>query len=84
MDEYRAQFFSDVEGMPRAAVKRLTRTIERQLVETTINAPDWLVLYPGIPQMAKVGFSGKSSTLLGWLEIYFGRKNAPSILAILW
>lgn len=44
MDEYKAQFLSDIEGMPRAAVKRLTRAIERQLVETTINAPDWSVV----------------------------------------
>ncbi|KIJ68024.1 hypothetical protein HYDPIDRAFT_107608 [Hydnomerulius pinastri MD-312] len=45
MEEYREQFFSDVEGTPRAAVKRLTRTIERELVEATINAPDWDTLY---------------------------------------
>lgn len=44
MDEYKAQFLSEIEGMPRAAVKRLTRAIERQLVETTINAPDWSVV----------------------------------------
>jgi glycerol-3-phosphate O-acyltransferase / dihydroxyacetone phosphate acyltransferase len=47
MDEYTEQFFSDREGAPRAAVKRLTRAIEQQLVETTINAPDWLVLRCG-------------------------------------
>ncbi|KAG6334586.1 hypothetical protein ID866_4496 [Astraeus odoratus] len=41
MDEYKDHFFSDREGAPRAAVKRLTRAIEQQLVETTINAPDW-------------------------------------------
>lgn len=51
MDEYKAQFLSDIEGMPRAAVKRLTRAIERQLVETTINAPDWETLY--VAQMAR-------------------------------
>ncbi|KAF9241788.1 hypothetical protein BU15DRAFT_73132 [Melanogaster broomeanus] len=45
MEEYKEQFFSDVEGAARSAVKRLTRTIERQLVETTINAPDWETLY---------------------------------------
>lgn len=41
MEQYKEQFFSDVEGAARAAVKRLTRAIERQLIETTINAPDW-------------------------------------------
>ncbi|KAL4078255.1 hypothetical protein V8B97DRAFT_1865729 [Scleroderma yunnanense] len=51
MDEYKAQFLSDIEGMPRAAVKRLTRTIEQQLVEATINAPDWETLY--IARMAR-------------------------------
>ncbi|KAF9227110.1 hypothetical protein BS17DRAFT_800227 [Gyrodon lividus] len=45
MEEYKEQFFSEVEGAGRAAVKRLTRTIERQLVETTVNAPDWDTLY---------------------------------------
>lgn len=44
IDPYKEQFFSDVEGGPRAAVKRLTRTIERELVEATINAPDWQVI----------------------------------------
>lgn len=43
MDAYKEQFFSDVEGAPRAAVKRLTRAIETELLEATINAPDWLV-----------------------------------------
>ena len=41
MDEYIEQFLSDVDGSPRAAVKRLTATVERELVEATINAPDW-------------------------------------------
>ncbi|KAG1739316.1 hypothetical protein EDB19DRAFT_1895530 [Suillus lakei] len=45
MDEYKEQFFSDLEGAPRAAAKRLTRAIERELVEATINAPDWDTLY---------------------------------------
>ncbi len=43
MDDYREQFFSSEEGAPRAAAKRLTRTIERELIEATINAPDWFV-----------------------------------------
>lgn len=41
MEQYKEQFVSDAEGAARAAVKRLTRAIEQQLVETTINAPDW-------------------------------------------
>ncbi|KAG6842077.1 hypothetical protein C0991_002731 [Blastosporella zonata] len=45
MDAYKEQFFSDVEGAPRAAVKRLTRAIESELLEATINAPDWNTLY---------------------------------------
>ncbi|KAF7315927.1 PlsC domain-containing protein [Mycena indigotica] len=45
MDDYVEQFSSEAEGAPRAAVKRLTRAIEKQLVETTINAPDWNTLY---------------------------------------
>ncbi|KAG6917822.1 hypothetical protein DXG01_000882 [Tephrocybe rancida] len=45
LDAYKEQFFSDVEGAPRAAVKRLTRAIESELLEATINAPDWNTLY---------------------------------------
>lgn len=41
MDTYKEQFFSCVDGDPRVAVKRLTRAIEVELVETSINAPDW-------------------------------------------
>ncbi|KAI6010515.1 glycerol-3-phosphate-acyltransferase [Pisolithus marmoratus] len=51
MGDYKEQFFSDLEGTRRTAVKRLTRVIERQLVETTINAPDWETLY--IARMAR-------------------------------
>ena len=43
IDSYKDNFFSDAEGLRRAAVKRLTRTIERSLIEMTINAPDWSV-----------------------------------------
>lgn len=43
MESFKEQFFSNVEGAQRAAVKRLTRAIETELVEATINAPDWWV-----------------------------------------
>ena len=45
MDVYQQQFHSDVEGAPRVAVKRLTRALENELVEATVNAPDWDTLY---------------------------------------
>ncbi|KAF8070166.1 glycerol-3-phosphate-acyltransferase [Lyophyllum atratum] len=45
LDSYKEQFFSSEEGAPRAAVKRLTRAIESELVEATVNAPDWDTLY---------------------------------------
>lgn len=41
IDAYTEEFFSDKEGSPRSAVKRLTADIETALVEATINAPDW-------------------------------------------
>jgi glycerol-3-phosphate O-acyltransferase/dihydroxyacetone phosphate acyltransferase len=41
MDPFKEQFLSGVEGAPRAAVKRLTNLIVKELVEATINAPDW-------------------------------------------
>jgi hypothetical protein len=43
MDPFKEQFFSSQEGAPRAAVKRLTHTIEQELIEASINAPDWCV-----------------------------------------
>ena len=42
MHDYMEQFMSEAEGAPRAAVKRLTATIEGELRQLTINAPDWL------------------------------------------
>ncbi|KAF9531602.1 glycerol-3-phosphate-acyltransferase [Crepidotus variabilis] len=45
LDPYKEQFFSTEEGAPRAAVKRLTRRIEQELVENTVNAPDWDTLF---------------------------------------
>ena len=43
MEGYLEQFMSGEEGAPRAAVKRLTAAIERELTQLTINAPDWYV-----------------------------------------
>ena len=45
MEDYVVQFMSGEEGAPRAAVKRLTAAIERELTQSTINAPDWLVIF---------------------------------------
>ncbi|KAI6166021.1 hypothetical protein EDD17DRAFT_116503 [Pisolithus thermaeus] len=50
MSEYKEEFLGD-ERARRTTVKRLTRAIEGQLVETTINAPDWETLY--IARMAR-------------------------------
>jgi len=41
LDPYKEQFFSNEDGAARAAVKRLTRAIETEMIETSINAPDW-------------------------------------------
>ena len=43
MEPFKEQFCSSEEGAPRAAVKRLTQAIKEQLIEATINAPDWWV-----------------------------------------
>ncbi|KAG6862266.1 hypothetical protein C0995_002197 [Termitomyces sp. Mi166 len=45
LEAYKEQFFSGGEGASRAAVKRLTRAIESELLEATINAPDWNTLF---------------------------------------
>jgi len=39
--EYAEQHLSHADNDPRAAVKRLTRSIEQHMVELTVNAPDW-------------------------------------------
>lgn len=41
MDPFKEEFFSGVEGAPRSAIKRLTRTVENGMIAGTINAPDW-------------------------------------------
>ena len=41
MDPYKEEFLSGIEGGPRAAIKQLTRAIESELIEATINSPDW-------------------------------------------
>ncbi|KAK0225417.1 hypothetical protein IW262DRAFT_1479862 [Armillaria fumosa] len=45
MDAYLTQFNDPTEGEPRLAAKSLTRTLENELIESTINAPDWDTLY---------------------------------------
>lgn len=45
MDPFKEQFFSSQEGAPRVAAKRLTQAIEQELIEASINAPDWDTLY---------------------------------------
>ncbi|VDB99602.1 unnamed protein product [Peniophora sp. CBMAI 1063] len=45
MDPYMEQFLSPEEGQARLAAKRLTQKIEAELVEKTLNAPDWDTLY---------------------------------------
>lgn len=78
MDEYKEQFFSGIEGAPRAAVKRLTRAIERELVEGTINAPDWYfdIIPSGTVRTLIVYQLGKPFTLLEWQEIFSGKMSA--------
>jgi glycerol-3-phosphate O-acyltransferase/dihydroxyacetone phosphate acyltransferase len=46
LEEYDAQFMEGSEGSTRAAAKRLTQQIRRELVEATINAPDWYACSP--------------------------------------
>lgn len=45
MDAYLQQFNDPTEGEPRLAAKALTRTLENELIESTINASDWDTLY---------------------------------------
>ncbi|KAH9022575.1 glycerol-3-phosphate-acyltransferase [Lactarius pseudohatsudake] len=45
VDSYLDQFLNGDEESRRATVKLLTRAVQSQLVELTINAPDWDTLY---------------------------------------
>ncbi|KAI0088066.1 hypothetical protein BDY19DRAFT_207376 [Irpex rosettiformis] len=45
MDEFIEQYTSGGEREARAAAKRLTARIERRLIDSTVNAPDWDTLY---------------------------------------
>ncbi len=50
MDEYEHDFLGDDEGRRRLAVKRLTRRIELEFRQMTVNAPDWSV-HSGLPRV---------------------------------
>jgi 1-acyl-sn-glycerol-3-phosphate acyltransferase len=45
MKKYEQDFLSGEEGAAKSAVKKLTRDIGNQMVELTVNAPDWDTLY---------------------------------------
>jgi glycerol-3-phosphate O-acyltransferase/dihydroxyacetone phosphate acyltransferase len=45
---YLDQFLNGDEESRRATVKLLTRAVQSQLVELTINAPDWSVIIWGL------------------------------------
>ncbi len=48
MNSYLDQFLNGDEESRRATVKLLTRAIQSQLVELTVNAPDWSVITWGL------------------------------------
>ena len=82
MDEYLEEFMSPDEGASRAAVKRLTHDIERALLCSTINAPDWSVLEdPSLLDL--MNHTGTRCTQLAWHETYFGKMRNPSTWTIL-
>ncbi|KAL7418530.1 hypothetical protein Q5752_006988 [Cryptotrichosporon argae] len=41
VEDYEEEFLSEKEGASKAAVKRMTKKIEQELLEITVNAPDW-------------------------------------------
>jgi hypothetical protein len=41
--DYAAEFLSGVEGAEKTTVKKLTKEIGSQLVELTVNAPNWFI-----------------------------------------
>lgn len=41
MDAFEDQFLSEDEGANKLAVKRLTKTLELEMMKLTVNAPDW-------------------------------------------
>lgn len=43
MDAFEQQFLSEEEGANKLAVKRLTKTLELEMMKLTVNAPDWYV-----------------------------------------
>jgi len=48
--DYAAEFLSGAEGAEKTTVKRLTKEIGSQLVEMTINAPNWFIPFVTNPQ----------------------------------
>ena len=78
VETYKEQFFSEDEGAPRAAVKRLTRAIEGELVETSINAPNWYVKETGFYRRCADTIAGTFCTWPGWLARFSGSKRDRS------
>lgn len=72
MDSYEEEFFSSAEGAPRAAIKRITRAIETELLAATINAPDWYVSHIHGSHVSYVTI-GIPFMPPEWLAICFGK-----------
>ena len=70
--DYMDQFLSTEEGAARAAAKRLTRDIEQQMIELTINAKDWYVKADTLACRFLMCV-GKHSTLHEWRGIFYGQ-----------
>ncbi|KDQ07170.1 hypothetical protein BOTBODRAFT_120414 [Botryobasidium botryosum FD-172 SS1] len=45
MAQYQDEFLANTEGSARTAVKRLTLSVEQQMTQLTVNAPDWETVY---------------------------------------
>ena len=71
--DYAAEFLSGAEGAEKTTVKKLTKEIGSQLVDMTINAPNWFISFE-IPNHSPLtcGFSGKPYWQPGWLPDFFG------------
>ena len=75
MQDYLQQFFSEKEGAPRAAVKRLTAQIEKELLQSTVNAPDWCVRKAFCELELDIYWIGLLYTPREWPVIYSGKRS---------
>ena len=94
VETYREEFLNGDDLARRSMAKTISQQIEKQLVEATINAPNWYVydvsrlvktltvLLIGIPSTVREWraiYCGKKKNLSTWMTSYIYHRRAPPL-----